>query len=147
MGVAFLGYSLVWGQIRFWAVVVITSLFSVIPFLGEIVVFWVWGGFVVRGLSVSFFFTLHFFLPLLLLLVVGVHLFVLHHFGRSSVLYLHRGAGKLSFFPYYWYKDAVNLRGFIVFFFAVFLFPFVLGDPEGFVEANPIASPVHILPE
>jgi ubiquinol-cytochrome c reductase cytochrome b subunit len=101
MGIAFLGYSLVGGQIRFWAVVVITSLLSVLPVFGQMMVTWVWGGFVVNIITLNFFFTLHFLLPFLLFLVVFIHLFFLHNRGRRSLLFVYSGTDKRSFFPYF----------------------------------------------
>jgi ubiquinol-cytochrome c reductase cytochrome b subunit len=75
------------------------------------------------------------------------HLFSLHSSGRRNLLTLHTGLDKVSFFPYYWIKDSLNFLGFFCFFIFFCFFPFILGDPEGFVGADPIVSPVHILPE
>jgi len=147
IGVAFLGYTLVMGQISFWAAVVITSLLTVVPFFGSILVFWLWGGFVVGGKTLRFFFVLHFLLPFVLSVVVIRHLLFLHTSGRTNPLFLHNGWGCTPFYSCYWWKDSLNfivLFSFIIFFC---LFPFILGDPEGFVPANSISSPVHILPE
>lgn len=144
---AFIGYVLVWAQISFWASVVITSLLSVIPFWGPILVVWIWSGFSVGCATLKFFFVIHFLLPWLIFVFVVFHLFFLHETGRSSKLYCHGDYDKVSFFPFYILKDIYNILFFMSFFIFVFVFPFVLGDPEIFVESDPMTSPVHIVPE
>lgn len=144
---AFIGYVLVWAQMSFWASVVITRLLSVIPYFGFSLVYWIWGGFSVVGSTLKFFFVLHFLLPWFIFVVILVHLFFLHRTGSTSSLYCHGDYDKVCFFPFYFYKDSYNLLFFFLFFFFVFSFPFVLGDPEMFIECDPLVSPVHIVPE
>lgn len=144
---AFIGYVLVWSQISFWAAVVITSLFTVIPFFGFKLVFWIWGGFSVTGATLKFFFVIHFLLPWLLVLFIFLHLFFLHDTGSTSKLYYCGSVFKLNFYSFYWLKDLFNLLVFFFFFIFLFLKPFSLGDPELFLEADFINSPVHIVPE
>ena len=147
MAEAFIGYVLVWAQIRFWASVVITRLLSVIPFFGPQIVVWVWGGFGVSSATLKFFFVIHFLLPWALLLVVLAHLVFLHDTGRTSKLFCHGDYDKIFFFPFYWWKDSYNVFFFVFFFFFVSFFPYTLGDPEMYIEADPLSSPVHIVPE
>lgn len=147
MAEAFIGYVLVWAQISFWASVVITSLLRVVPFFGESLVCWIWGGFGVSGATLKFFFVVHFLLPWGLLLLVLLHLVFLHNTGSSSKLFCHGDYDKVFFFSFYWWKDGFNVVVFFFFFCFVFFFPFLLGDPEIFIEADPIISPVHIVPE
>ena len=144
---AFMGYVLVWAQIRFWASVVITSLLSVIPIWGPTLVVWIWSGFTVSGATLKFFFVLHFLVPYLVLVVILVHLVFLHTTGRTSKLFCHGDYDKIRFFPYYWLKDSYNLLFWFVFFRFSLVYPFNLGDPEIFIEADPIMRPVHIVPE
>ena len=144
---AFIGYVLVWAQIRFWAAVVITRLLSVIPVWGPSIVMWVWRGFGVTSATLKFFFVLHFLLPWGLLLLVMMHLMLLHRTGRTSLLYCHGDYDKICFGPDYWNKDFYNVIFWICFFVFSLFYPFDLGDPEMFIEANPIISPVHIVPE
>nr|YP_007183193.2 cytochrome b [Dictyocaulus viviparus]AFV32112.2 cytochrome b [Dictyocaulus viviparus] len=144
---AFMGYVLVWAQMSFWAAVVITSLLSVIPYYGSYLVVWIWGGFSVCSATLKFFFVLHFLLPWLVLLIIFLHLFFLHETGSTSVLYTHGDYDKVMFGFVYWLKDLYNFIYFFMFFLFVFLFPYLLGDPEMFVEANSMVSPVHIVPE
>ena len=101
MAEAFMGYVLVWAQIRFWASVVITSLLRVIPLYGGVLVNWVWGGFRVSGATLKFFFVIHFLLPWGLLLVVLLHLVFLHRTGRTSKLFCHGDYDKIVFFNFY----------------------------------------------
>lgn len=147
IGVAFIGYVLVWAQISFWARVVITRLLRVIPIWGRRIVYWIWGGFTVVGATLKFFFVLHFLLPWFILILVFIHLIMLHRRGRRSKLLIHRKIEKISFYNYYWFKDRLNFLGFLFFFVFVFFFPFLLGDFEIIIEANYIISPVHIVPE
>lgn len=144
---AFMGYVLVWAQISFWASVVITSLLTVIPFVGFKIVFWVWGGFSVSGATLKFFFVLHFLVPLFLVIFLVFHLIFLHETGRTSKIYFCGRGSKVTFFPFFWFKDFYN---FIIFFFLLFILlsqPFILGDSEMFLEADYLNSPVHIVPE
>lgn len=144
---AFIGYVLVWAQMRFWARVVITSLLSVIPFKGFEIVQWIWKGFTVTGGTIKFFFILHFIFPWLILIIVLLHLLFLHNRGRRSKILIHRGVDKIRFYNFYWFKDGLNFLGFLFFFICIFFFPFKLGDPEIIIEANIIIRPVHIVPE
>lgn len=147
MGVAFIGYVLVWAQMRFWASVVITSLLTVIPIWGFGLVFWVWGGFSVGGSTLKFFFCLHFLLPWLGWVFIGFHLYFLHRRGSTSSLFCFLDVDKINFFPYFLVKDLLNLLIFFLFFSLSILFPFLLGDPEIFLESNFLVSPIHIVPE
>lgn len=144
---AFIGYVLVWAQIRFWASVVITSLLSVIPIWGPSLVVWIWSGFTVSGATLKFFFVLHFLVPWFILVVVLVHLIFLHDTGRTSKIFCHGDYDKIRFYPFYWFKDGYNLLFWLSFIVFSIIFPFNLGDPEIFIEADPIIRPVHIVPE
>jgi len=137
-----------WGQISFWGATVITNLASAIPLVGREIVLWLWGGFSVSNATLTRFFTLHFLLPFILRALRTVHLLFLHQTGSSNPLGINRNIDKSPFHPYFSSKD---LFGFLVFFF-IFLFiclihPWDLGDPENFIPANPLVTPVHIQPE
>nr|AHI51913.1 cytochrome b [Uncinaria sanguinis] len=144
---AFMGYVLVWAQMSFWAAVVITSLLSVIPVWGPSIVMWIWSGFSVTSATLKFFFVVHFLLPWGILVLVLMHLMLLHSTGSTSSLFCHGDYDKICFSPEYWYKDAYNVIFWMLFMVVSLLFPFFLGDPEMFIEANPMMSPVHIVPE
>lgn len=147
IGVAFLGYVLVWSQIRFWAGIVITSLLGVIPYVREILLHWVWGGFGVNNSTLGVFYTLHFLLPFISLGLLSIHLFRLHITGRTSLLFCHGDYDKVPFYPYFIVKDMVNITWMAILILFILLYPFFLGDREMFIEANPLVSPVHIVPE
>nr|YP_010286280.1 cytochrome b [Aphelenchoides medicagus]UKS08883.1 cytochrome b [Aphelenchoides medicagus] len=144
---AFMGYVLVWAQMSFWASVVITSLLSVIPVYGPKLVSWIWGGFSVSGATLKFFFVLHFLLPWALILIIIAHLLFLHDSGSTSKLFCHGDYDKIMFYSFYWWKDGYNFIVWFLFLFFCFVYPFILGDPEMFIEADPMMSPVHIVPE
>lgn len=145
---AFLGYVLPWGQISFWGATVITNLFSAIPGIGEDLVKWMWGGFAVRGPTLTRFFSLHFLIPFVVAALSGVHLLFLHQTGRGNPLGVNSNFDKLRFHPYFSTKD---LFGFfmmlLILSLVCFLAPWAMGDPENFIPANPLVTPVHIQPE
>nr|YP_009390974.1 cytochrome b [Caenorhabditis remanei]ARV88227.1 cytochrome b [Caenorhabditis remanei] len=144
---AFMGYVLVWAQMSFWAAVVITSLLSVIPIWGPTIVTWIWSGFGVTGATLKFFFVLHFLLPWAILVIVLGHLIFLHSTGSTSSLYCHGDYDKVCFSPEYIGKDAYNIVVWLLFIVLSLIYPFNLGDAEMFIEADPMMSPVHIVPE
>jgi len=148
IGTAFLGYVLPWGQIRFWGATVITNLICVIPKLGTIIVNIFWGGFAVDNSSLTRFFTLHFLFPFIIAGIRGLHLFFLHLRGSNNPLGLGQRSDKLKFNPYFTWKDILG----VLFVFQILLTlvtfnPWLLGDPENFIQANPYITPIHIQPE
>ena len=148
MGTAFLGYVLPWGQMSYWAATVITNLLSAIPFLGSLLVEWVWGGFAVSNPTLTRFFALHYLLPFVIVGLVVVHIFYLHINGSSNPLGLSSNTNKVSFHYYYSVKD---LFVYFVFFFIFMIFTLKYGysfiDAENFIPANPLVTPNHIQPE
>ena len=114
---AFLGYVLPWGQISFWGATVITNLFSAIPWVGEDIVFWLWGGFAVRKPTLRRFFALHFFLPFVLAGVIIIHLLFLHVKGSRNPLGIYRNYDKVLFHPYFSWKDILGIVIFLTLFF------------------------------
>ena len=145
---AFLGYVLPWGQMSFWGATVITNLFSAIPFVGTDLVYWMWGGFAVDNATLTRFFSLHFILPFIVAGARGVHLLFLHQTGSSNPLGISRDIDKISFNPYFTIKDLVGILLLIFILFELsILNPWILGDPENFIPANPLVTPIHIQPE
>jgi ubiquinol-cytochrome c reductase cytochrome b subunit len=138
---AFLGYVLPWGQMSFWGATVITNLFSAVPYFGDAIVTWLWGGFAVGNPTLQRFYVLHFLLPFIIFAVVNAHLLVLHQTGSNNPL-------GISFDPYYTIKDIfAALSAFIVFVWFIHMMPNILGHPDNFIEANPLFTPKHIVPE
>lgn len=148
IGTAFLGYVLPWGQISFWGATVITNLASAIPFLGTDLVQWVWGGFAVDNATLTRFFTFHFVLPFLIAAARIVHILFLHQTGANNPLGVLRQVDKISFHPYFTFKDIVGFaRLFTILIVLTLIGPYSLGDPDNFIPANPLVTPVHIQPE
>lgn len=148
MATAFLGYVLPWGQMSFWGATVITGLFSVIPFVGGEVVMWLWGGFTVDNATLTRFFSLHFLLPFVIAGAVLLHLIFLHERGSRNPLGGSLNARKVRFHPYFSVKDVLGaVAAFLGVSYVVFFFPWTLGDPENFIPANPLVTPLHIQPE
>lgn len=145
---AFLGYVLPWGQISFWGATVITNLISAIPYIGTIIVQWVWGGFAVDNATLNRFFTLHFLLPFIIAALVIIHLLFLHQTGSNNPLGLNRNLDKIPFHPYFSYKDIIGFIIIIILLIILTLInPYILGDPDNFTPANPLVTPIHIQPE
>jgi len=148
MATAFLGYVLPWGQISFWGATVITNLLSAIPYLGNIIVTWIWGGFNISNATLNRFFSIHFILPFLILILVILHLFFLHFTGSSNPLGTNRNLNKIPFHIYFSYKDLIGFNLIIFLFIIIILqYPYIFRDPDNFTPANPIITPIHIQPE
>lgn len=145
---AFIGYVLPWGQMSFWGATVITNFVSAIPYIGNDVVQWIWGGFSVSNATLNRFFSLHYLFPFVLALLVIIHIVLLHEGGSNSPIGINSNSDKVPFHSYFSYKDAY---GFVLLLMLlsvlVFYAPNVLGDPENYIKANPLVTPVHIMPE
>nr|UXF58364.1 cytochrome b [Hybomitra sp.]UYG48452.1 cytochrome b [Hybomitra sp.] len=148
MGTAFMGYVLPWGQMSFWGATVITNLLSAIPYIGTELVQWLWGGFAVDNATLTRFFTFHFIFPFIVAAMTMIHLLFLHQTGSNNPLGINSNSDKIPFHPYFTYKDIV---GFIIMVMLLTLLtlinPYLLGDPDNFIPANPLVTPVHIQPE
>jgi len=145
---AFLGYVLPWGQMSFWGATVITNFCSAIPYVGTDIVQWVWGGFSLSNATLNRFYSLHYLLPFILIGLVILHIISLHSYGSNNPLGVPSTVDKVAFHTYYTYKDLFGLLMLGATLVAVSYFiPNLLGDPENFIPANPLITPVHIQPE
>lgn len=150
MGTAFMGYVLPWGQMSFWGATVITNLFSAVPLVGDSIVTLLWGGFSVDNPTLNRFFALHYLFPFLILGVVVLHVIALHVTGSNNPLGVDPKGPQdtVPFHPYYTVKDSVGLAVFVtIMAFFVFYAPSYLGEPENYLEAAPLNTPAHIVPE
>nr|CCI51168.1 cytochrome b [Corvus macrorhynchos mandshuricus] len=148
MATAFVGYVLPWGQMSFWGATVITNLFSAIPYIGQTLVEWLWGGFSVDNPTLTRFFAFHFLLPFVIAGLTLVHLTFLHETGSNNPLGIPSDCDKIPFHPYYSIKDLLGFALMLIPLVTLALFsPNLLGDPENFTPANPLATPPHIKPE
>jgi len=131
----------------YWASVVITNLFTALPYIGEQIAFSMWGGFSVSNNTLNRFYTLHFILPFVISLFVFLHLILLHSEG-STTFFDKSASENVPFYPYFFYKDIFAFLLFlIVFLFIVFFYPNLLGHPDNYIKANPLVTPKHIVPE
>ena len=150
MATAFMGYVLPWGQMSFWGATVITNLFSAIPWIGDSIVVWLWGGFSVDNPTLSRFFALHYLMPFLIVGVVILHIIALHRFGSNNPLGIDVSGKQdtIPFHPYYTSKDLFGAMVFLtIFASAIFFYPNFLGHPDNYIPANPLQTPAHIVPE
>ena len=150
MATAFMGYVLPWGQMSFWGATVITNLFSALPFVGDPIVTWLWGGFSVDNPTLNRFFSLHYLLPFVIAGVVILHVWALHVVGQNNPagVELKSEQDSVAFTPYATIKDAFGMVCFFVLFgWFLFWVPNYMGHPDNYIEANPLVTPAHIVPE
>jgi ubiquinol-cytochrome c reductase cytochrome b subunit len=148
MATAFLGYVLPYGQMSLWGATVITNLLSAIPWIGKSLVEFIWGGFSVSNATLNRFFSLHYLLPFVLAALVVMHLIALHTHGSNNPLGITGNLDRLPFHPYFTFKDLVTILFFILALsFFIFYAPNVLGHPDNYIMANPMQTPVSIVPE
>lgn len=147
MAIAFIGYVLPWGQMSFWGATVITNLFTAIPIIGQDLTYWLWSGYSIDNATLKKFFTIHFLLPFICLLVVIVHIFFLHKGNSSNPLGI-SVSDKVPFYPLFVLKDSVGLFVILfIYFIFIFYYPNYLGHSDNYIEANPLVTPKHIVPE
>ena len=150
MATAFMGYVLPWGQMSFWGATVITNLFSAIPLVGDYIVTWLWGGYSVDNPTLQRFFALHYVFSFLICAVVGLHLVALHTVKSNNPLGIDVKGPQdtIPFHPYYTAKDFFSLSVFaMVYLGFVFYAPDFFGEPDNYIPANPLVTPLHIVPE
>nr|YP_003457134.1 cytochrome b [Sladenia gardineri]BAI76980.1 cytochrome b [Sladenia gardineri] len=148
MVTAFVGYVLPWGQMSFWGATVITNLLSAVPYIGGTLVEWIWGGFSVDNATLTRFFAFHFLFPFIIAAMAAIHLLFLHQTGSNNPLGVDSDLDKVSFHPYFSYKDLLGFAAVLVILTCLALFsPNLLGDPDNFIPANPLMTPPHIQPE
>nr|YP_009045297.1 cytochrome b [Neptis soma]AHA03648.1 cytochrome b [Neptis soma] len=148
MATAFMGYVLPWGQMSFWGATVITNLLSAIPYLGTMLVNWIWGGFAVDNATLTRFYTFHFLFPFIILMLTMIHLLFLHQTGSNNPLGINSNLDKIPFHPFFTFKDLIGFIILIMFLtFLSLINPYLLGDPDNFIPANPLVTPIHIQPE
>jgi len=150
MATSFMGYVLPWGQMSFWGATVITNLFSAIPWVGDAIVTWLWGGFSVDNPTLNRFYALHYLLPFVIFAVVALHVIAVHVSGSNNPKGIDVKAPRdtVPFHPYFTAKDSVGLVLFLLFYSAfVFFAPNFFGEPDNYIQANPLQTPAHIVPE
>jgi ubiquinol-cytochrome c reductase cytochrome b subunit len=151
MATAFMGYVLPWGNMSFWGAKVITSLFGAIPVVGQPITTWLWGGFSVDNPTLNRFFSLHYLLPFMIVGVVVLHVWALHVVGQNNptgVEVKNIEKDTVHFTPYATIKDAFGMVCFLILFcYFVFYIPNYLLSSDNSIEANPLQTPPHIVPE
>jgi len=150
MATAFMGYVLPWGQMSFWGATVITNLFSALPLVGEPIVNWLWGGFAVDNPTLNRFFSLHYLLPFMIFGVVLLHVWAFHTTGNNNPTGINPKTKQdtIPFHPYYTIKDLFAIVVFMILFaYFVFYIPNYMGHADNYIEADPLVTPAHIVPE
>nr|YP_010426343.1 cytochrome b [Neucentropus mandjuricus]USL48458.1 cytochrome b [Neucentropus mandjuricus] len=148
MMTAFTGYILPWGQMSFWGATVITNMISAIPYIGNDITMWIWGGFSINNATLNRFFSIHFLSPFIIMAMIMVHLAFLHQENSNNPLNLKKNQDKINFNPYFSMKDILGVVIMLSMFIMFSLnYPFLLNDSDNFIEANPMTTPAHIQPE
>nr|YP_010963377.1 apocytochrome b [Harringtonia lauricola]WNK75966.1 apocytochrome b [Harringtonia lauricola] len=149
IAIGFLGYVLPYGQMSLWGATVITNLISAIPWIGQDIVEFIWGGFSVNNATLNRFFALHFVLPFVLAALVLMHLIALHDTaGSGNPLGIAGTYDRVPMAPYFLFKDLITIFVFIFgLSFLVFFMPNALGDSDNYIMANPMQTPAAIVPE
>ena len=149
MVMAFSAYVYPYGQILFWGVTVITNLMSAIPWIGQDIVEFIWGGFSVNNATLNRFFSLHFVLPFVIAALALMHLIALHDSaGSGNAVGVSGNYDRLAFSPYFIFKDLIIIFIFLLIFsILVFFMPNIIGDSENYVMANRMQTPPAIVPE
>jgi len=148
MAIAFLGYVLPYGQMSLWGATVITNLLSAIPVFGQDIVELIWGGFSVSNATLNRFFSLHYLLPFLLAALAVAHLIALHVHGSNNPNGVNSNGDRIAMHPYFIFKDLVTIFAFfLVLSFIVFFYPNLLGHSDNYIPADPMVTPVSIVPE
>nr|YP_009121683.1 cytochrome b [Hylaeus dilatatus]AJG02938.1 cytochrome b [Hylaeus dilatatus]ALO64648.1 cytochrome b [Hylaeus dilatatus] len=148
MATAFLGYVLPWGQMSFWGATVITNLLSALPYIGQTLVEWIWGGFSINNATLNRFYSFHFILPMMIVMLVFIHLIYLHMTGSNNPLGTNSNYFKIYFHPYFTLKDILWFMIIMMIHYIIIMqLPYYLSDPDNFIPANPLSTPEHIKPE
>ena len=150
MAAGFMGYALVWGQMSFWGVTVITNFFTAIPIVGKAIQTWLLGGPGVSGITLNRFFSLHFLLPFVIFGVVALHIWALHVVGQNNPtgIEIKSKSDSVPMLPFAIMKDVFAMAVFVTLYaWFVFFAPDILGDADNYIPANPLSTPPHIVPE
>nr|AGS44259.1 apocytochrome b [[Candida] subhashii] len=148
IAIAFMGYCCVYGQMSHWGATVITNLLSAIPFIGNDIVPFIWGGFSVSNPTIQRFFALHFLLPFILAALVCMHFMALHVHGSSNPVGVTGNIDRLPMHGYYVFKDLITVFMFLILFSTfVFFSPNTMGHPDNYIPGNPLVTPPSIVPE
>jgi len=148
IGTAFLGYVLPYGQMSLWGATVITNLLSAIPIFGQDIVELIWGGFSVSNATLNRFFSLHYLLPFLLAALAIAHVIALHVHGSNNPNGVTSNGDRYAMHPYFTFKDLVTIfLFFLVLSIIVFFYPNLMGHSDNYIPADPMVTPVSIVPE
>nr|QJI81291.1 cytochrome b [Centrorhynchus clitorideus] len=148
MGVSFLGYVLPWGGMSYWGMTVVTSMLGAVPYVGSGMVEWLWGGGSAGVITLSRFYSLHYLVSLVMVLVIMSHMVELHEGGSSNPLGVSSGSDKVVFHEMFSYKDVVGLvLVMFLYWWLVLGHPYYLMDSANFEEVSFVKTPVHIKPE
>lgn len=131
-----------------WGATVITNLITAIPFIGENIAYWIWGGFSVGNPTLNRFFSFHYVLPFIVTGIIFLHLTLLHLRGSTNPMGNSSVRDRIDFHPYFFIKDGLSLfLALALYSIIIFFYPNVLGHSDNYIMANSLVTPAHIVPE
>lgn len=146
--ISFLGYSLIWNQISYWAIIVITNFISSIPIVGSTIVKWIWGNFNINNILINRFFSIHFIIPLLSIIIILIHLTILHLNKSTNPIGLNQNIDLINLNPIFIIKDFIILfLAYLIFINLNLINPWFFNNPDNFNQINYFKTPNHIEPE
>ena len=145
---SFIGYSLIWNQISYWAIIVITNFLSSIPIIGNSIVLWLWGNFKIDKILINRFFSIHFIIPFIILIIILIHLIILHLNKSINPIGIRNKIDLVNLNPIQLNKDFIFFIFIVIIFINLRIFnPFFFNNNDNFIIINYFKTPPHIEPE
>lgn len=146
--ISFLGYSLIWRQISYWARIVITNFIAVIPIIGNNLIYLIWGNRFINNNLINRFFSLHFILALIIIIIAIIHLIILHQKRSTNPINLNNKIDQINLNPILIFKDIFLLINLFYFFLMInIIIPIYINNPDNFNPIIIFKTPNHIEPE
>jgi quinol-cytochrome oxidoreductase complex cytochrome b subunit len=148
-GISFTGYSLVFGQLSYWAIVVICNLITCIPFIGHDLLIIVWGGNIINDNTIQRIFSFHFILPFFIIFLIIIHLIFLHIINSTGdIFFIINKYNRINFYPLLLFRDLFIINIFFIFFYYILFFlSDIFNHTDNYIFANPLITPNDIMPE
>lgn len=146
--ISFLGYSLIWRQISYWARIVITNFIAVIPIIGNKIIYLIWGNRYINNILINRFFSIHFIIALIIIFFSLIHLIILHLNKSTNPINLNNKIDQINLNPLLIFKDIFLLIFFLYIFLIInIIIPIKINNPDNFNPIIIFKTPTHIEPE
>ena len=146
--ISFLGYSLLWRQISFWARIVITNFISIIPIIGNKLIILIWGNHYINNILINRFFSIHFIFAFLLIIISIIHIIILHLNKSNNPLRTNNNLDQINLNPIFIIKDFNWIIILILITILInLIYPIKINNPDNFNPIKIFSTPNHIEPE